>query len=202
MTTLALLRVLEEVGERLDEAGLAWALVGGLAVSARTVPRFTHDADIALGVADDHMAEQFVHRMVQEGYQTGMGLDHEATGRLATVRLIHRSQQGDAVVDLLFASSGIEAEIAAAADRLNLTRDLVVPIATVAHLIALKILARDDDKRPQDLMDLRSLLRDATDDDVIRAREALELIETRGYGRGRDLCGMLDQAVTRFRLSK
>lgn len=202
MTTLALLRVLEEVGERLEEAGLAWALVGGLAVSARTVPRFTHDADIALGVADDNLAEQFVHRMVQEGYRAGMVLDHEATGRLATVRLIHQSRQGDAVVDLLFASSGIEAEIAAAADRLNLTRDLVVPIATVAHLIALKIRARDDDKRPQDLMDLRSLLRDATDDDVIRAREALELIEMRGYGRGRDLCGMLDQAVTRFRLPK
>ena len=30
-----------------------WALVGGLAVSARTIPRFTKDLDFAVAVADD-----------------------------------------------------------------------------------------------------------------------------------------------------
>ena len=34
-----------------------FALVGGLAVSARTKPRFTRDADIAVAVASDTEAE-------------------------------------------------------------------------------------------------------------------------------------------------
>ena len=34
-------------------AGVGFALVGGLAVSARTEPRFTRDLDFAIAVADD-----------------------------------------------------------------------------------------------------------------------------------------------------
>ncbi len=41
----------------LDGLGFEWALVGGLAVSARTQPRFTADADLAVAVSDDHAAE-------------------------------------------------------------------------------------------------------------------------------------------------
>ena len=37
-----------------------WALVGGLAVSARTIPRFTKDLDFAVAVADDGEAEETV----------------------------------------------------------------------------------------------------------------------------------------------
>ena len=36
---------------------LGWALVGGLAVSARTEPRFTRDIDIVVAVEDDTRAE-------------------------------------------------------------------------------------------------------------------------------------------------
>ena len=45
-------------------------------------------------------------------------------------------------------------------------------VATRAHLIALKVLARDDRNRPQDWDDLRALLRDATDEEVRRARDS------------------------------
>lgn len=40
-----------------------WALVGGLAVSARATPRFTKDLDFAVAVADDAKAEDVVHRL-------------------------------------------------------------------------------------------------------------------------------------------
>jgi Nucleotidyl transferase AbiEii toxin, Type IV TA system len=45
-----------------------WALVGGLAVSARLEPRFTRDLDLAISVSDDRMAESLVNRFRRRGY--------------------------------------------------------------------------------------------------------------------------------------
>jgi hypothetical protein len=45
-----------------------WALIGGLAVSARTIPRFTKDLDFAVAVADDDEAEGVVHRLQSRDY--------------------------------------------------------------------------------------------------------------------------------------
>jgi hypothetical protein len=101
----------------------------------------------------------------------------------------------DIVVDLLFASSGIEPEITQAAEPLGITTGLRVPVATVRHLIALKVLARDDLDRPQDAADLRALRRVADQDDLAQAKEATALIEARGFNRGRDLRRALDDFV-------
>jgi hypothetical protein len=46
--------------------------------------------------------------------------------------------------------------------------------------------------RPQDLVDLRALLRVATAAELTRARDSLALIEARGYHRGRTLLSELD----------
>ena len=53
--------------------------------------------------------------------------------------------------------------------------------------LALKVLARDDVRRPQDIIDLRALVRTASADELARAKRALALIRSRGYHRGRDL---------------
>ncbi len=60
-------------------------------------------------------------------------------------------------------------------------------VATRAHLIAMKVLARDDRHRPQDSDDLRALLADASEDELNSVREALTLVESRGFNRGRSL---------------
>jgi len=62
----------------------------------------------------------------------------------------------------------------------------------VAILLALKLLARDDETRPQDASDLRALRLVATNDDLALARETATLITERGYSRGRDLIAMLE----------
>ena len=54
------------------------------------------------------------------------------------------------------------------------------------------MLSRDDMTRPQDLVDLRALLRVAADRDLELARTALAAITARGYHRGRDLDADLD----------
>ena len=99
------------------------------------------------------------------------------------------------VVDLLFASSGIEPEVAAAAEPLEIVPDVRLPVATVGHLIALKVLARDDATRPQDYADLRSLLATASRTDLESARSAVRLIQERGFHRDRDLPSLLEGLV-------
>jgi predicted nucleotidyltransferase len=170
--------------------GTSFALVGGLAVSARAEPRLTRDADVAVSVRDDQQAEAVVRQLVESGYRPGAVLEQYEAGRLATVRLVHRSRP-DVVIDLLFASSGIEPEIVEQAEAIEVLPGLVVPVANVGHLIAMKLLARDDRHRPADADDLNALSEIATADDWAVARNAVELISERGFHRGRDLTAAL-----------
>src|SRR5262249_41798736 len=122
-----------------------------------------------------------------------------AAGRLATVRLALAAQDvRGAVVDLLFASSGIEPEVVLAAEAIEVVPGLSVPVARLSHLIALKVLARDDRTRPQDRVDLAALLTRADPAALGEARESLALVTRRGYERGRDLQRALDAAVNEF----
>ena len=107
--------------------------------------------------------------------------------------------RGGAVVDLLFASSGIEPEIVAAADAIEAVPSFAVPVARIGHLIALKVLARDDRTRPYDRVDLAALLTRADVSALAEARESLTLIMQRGFHRGRDLLAALNAAVNEFR---
>ena len=181
-----------------DLAGLRlhWALVGGLAVSARTEPRFTRDVDLVIAVPGDQDAEQAVHALQRRGYRIDALVEQEAAGRLATARLVP-PQEDDAgiVLDVLFASSGIEPEITEAAEELDIFPGLRVPVARVGHLLALKLLSRDDRARPQDRVDLVALLRAATPADIEEARGAVALIHARGFQRDRDLSRDLDRLI-------
>lgn len=184
--------------ERLDAR---WAIVGGLAVSARAEPRTTRDVDVVVAVGTDAEAENLVRGLHVAGYRVGAVVEHEAAGRLATARLSH-SQRASLVVDILFASSGIEPEIADRSERLEILPGLSANVATIGHLLALKILARDDRTRPQDWDDIRALLQVAGEGDIRQAREALELIETRGYGRRRPLQHQLGEALAEARAAR
>jgi len=165
----------------------------GFALECRPLsPRaagFTRDADLAVAVRTDAEAEALIHRLRSSGFLIQTVVEQEAVGRPATVRLAFSPQAQTPVVDLLFASSGIETEIVAAAETLELPPALSMRVARVGHLIALKVLSRDDLRRPQDLVDLRALLRVATSDELIRARQSLAPIAARGYSRGRKVEG-------------
>ena len=173
----------------LNVIGVRWALVGGLAVSARAIPRFTKDLDFVIAVDNDAEAEVVVHRLRERNYQPVEVLEQDYVKRLSGVRLVRAGS--DVVVDLLFASSGIEKEVVASADRLEVLPRLVVPVATTAHLIALKVLAG----RSQDLTDLGYLIPEASPADLSDAREAVKLIQTRGFNREQDVMADLEQLV-------
>lgn len=190
----ALESVLRRVHRDLTDARIAFALVGGLAVSARTEPRFTRDADFAVALPGDAEAEALIRNLRGQGYQVHAVVEQDAVGRLATVRLSESPQAEAPMVDLLFASSGIELEVVA--EVIELLPGLPIAVARTGHLMALKLLARDDLSRPQDQADLRALLRVAGLDELARAREAVTLITARGYHRDRDLVSALDRMLS------
>jgi len=190
----ALESVLRRVHRDLTDARIAFALVGGLAVSARTEPRFTRDADFAVALPGDAEAEALIHNLRGQGYLVHAVVEQDAVGRLATVRLSESPQAEAPMVDLLFASSGIELEVVA--EVIELLPGLPIAVARTGHLMALKLLARDDLSRPQDQADLRALLRVAGLDELARAREAVTLITARGYHRDRDLVSALDRMLS------
>lgn len=169
-----------------------WALVGGFAVSALAEPRFTRDVDIVVAVGTDAEAESLVHALARAGYTTRTTVDHDISGRLAMVRL-QAPAPLPLLVDLRFASSGIEPELVAGAEVLDVLPDLDVPVVSRAGLVVTKLLARDDASRPQDAADLLALRGGLTADDLEEARRLAALVTARGYSRGRDLIAMVDQ---------
>jgi predicted nucleotidyltransferase len=186
--------LLRRVAGDLDALGAKWALVGGLAVSTRTEPRFTRDIDLAVSVADDREAQILVRALRARGWEIGELVEQEAVGRVATVRLCEALEGEGPVVDLLLASSGIEPEVVEAAQALEVFEGQTLPVATVAHLIVLKLLARASE-RPQDEVDLRALVGVALPADFEMAREAARAVERRGFARGRDLVSALDRLL-------
>lgn len=164
---------------------LKMAIVGGVAISARTEPRFTKDLDFAVAVASDADAEQCVFTMRQLGYEITAALEQVKQTRLSTVRLRRRGR--GPLVDLIFAATGIENEIVAAAEPVEVVGGLVTEVARVGHLIAMKLIARDDKRRPQDQLDLAALSVVADDAEWARAEASVRLIAERGFGRNRDL---------------
>ena len=183
--------VLVRVASDLDALGVGWALVGGFAVSTRCEPRFTRDVDVAVVVADDAAAEDLVRRLLVLGYAVETTVEQEHVDRMAAVRL-RAPLPGGVLTDVLLASSGIEPEIVAEADRIEVMPGLELPVATVAHLVVMKLLARDDASRPQDAADLVALRQVVAQDDLEHARQAIALVESRGYARERDLGAALD----------
>jgi hypothetical protein len=116
-------------------------------------------------------------------------------GASATVRFV-ADENASPVVDLLFASSGLEPEIVDDAEVFELFPNQPIQVARLSHLIALKLLAPGED-RPQDAVDLQALAAVAKPEDLATARAAVKLIQRRGFARGRDLQSALAGLMVR-----
>ena len=175
----------------LNAVGARWALIGGLAVGYRTEPRFTKDVDFAVAVAGQPEADGVVFRLRSRGYHPGQIFEQDYVEQTSTVRLVSTRGRSDVIVDLLFASSGIENEIVAAAGLVEVFPRLRVPVATIGHLIAMKALA----DRGQDRTDLGYLIPAASGADLAQAREAVQLIKKRGFSRESDVVANLEHYI-------
>jgi len=96
-----------------------------------------------------------------------------------------------AIVDVLSGCSGVETEIVAAAEILEVLPKLFIPVARAGHLMALKVLAG----RPQDREDVRILLREIDPKELQVARQTMLLIEERGFNEEKDLLAELEKLM-------
>jgi hypothetical protein len=140
-------------------------------------------ADIAVAVADDSEAESLTYELRLAGYTAVASVEHETRHRVSTVRLMSPS---GVKVDLLFASSGIEAEIVDRATPIDIEGAGSVPVANAEELLAMKVLSMTG-TRLQDRIDAQRLLQFTPELDLSRVREHLARITDRGYAREQDL---------------
>jgi hypothetical protein len=101
-------------------------------------------------------------------------------------------------IDLLFSSSGIETEVVREAVTIEILPDLEVPVASRPHLLAMKVLSRNDSDRVRDDLDLQGLLAEASPVDIEAAKTALKMITSRGYNRGKDLEAEFELVLARY----
>lgn len=172
-----------------------WGLAGGLAVNAWTGAGDLDDIDVVVAASGDDQAETLVRVLHERGYSAVTQVEDEDMGRLASVSLQVLGAKEEAPVQLIFASSGIEPEIAGAAVEREVF-GVRLPVAVPGHLIAMKLLSHGPG-RPQDAEDIRALLGAADGDEFQRAEDAFTLIADRGFTRGRDLRAEYQRFISR-----
>jgi predicted nucleotidyltransferase len=195
MTESVVIEALAAAAQALRQRHERFALVGGLAVSIHGEVRFTRDVDLAVAVADDEAAERLVYGLRADGFEPFASVEHGERARLSTVRLL--SPLG-VKIDLIFASSGIEAEVVERAVLIDVPGTGPLPVACVEELVAMKTLSMTN-RRLQDRIDAQRLLEHTKDLDLDRVRANLGLMRLRGYDRGENLEAKLASLLEEIR---
>jgi hypothetical protein len=97
------------------------------------------------------------------------------------------SREASIPLDILVTACGIEKNIVASATTIEILPGLSLPVASLGHLIAMKVLSQNSFDRLQDRVDLLALLRNATEQDRIVVERSLKEIVDRGFASGRNL---------------
>jgi hypothetical protein len=186
---------LEDLQDFFEQHSISWTLVGGLAISMRCAPRFTYDLDLIVLASSDQEAESIAFKLMQKGATVDCTVEQQYTQRLSLIRFQFAPHFKEKIeLDFLFASSGIEAEIIARSETLEIFSNLHIPVASISDLIALKLLSVSPE-RMKDLVDLQSLKQIATPVDLDQAKQACVLITQRGYHRELDLVDRFERWV-------
>jgi len=196
---------LRTVARDLNKLGANWALVGGLAVSVRSEPRTTKDIDLLVAPqsssSSDPMEQtgSIAERLEKLGYRNLQILMHmEPTHRLGMRVELPEVSKGSIPIDILEKTCGIESEIVLDAEPIEIFPRVIVPVASLAHLLAMKVLSNNDSDRLRDQVDIQQLLNHATKQDIDKARSSLDLIQQRGFSRGKELNKEFASLIARF----
>ena len=129
---------------------IAYALIGGLAVSLRGQPRVTADVDMVIAV-DVERALLLVAALEHSNFRPLFADVTDVVQQSFILPLRHR--RTNVKVDLAIGLSGFEQQAIARAERLSVAGTMV-SVATAEDLLIMKAMAG----RPQDDVDLRGLV--------------------------------------------
>lgn len=169
------------------QLGIHWALIGGLAVSLRTEPRTTTSVDALVAVKNPDEFDRLADRLHTVGSVGVCHWESLDTGRVSLIRSHFLGSARGVKLNLLAVWGGIGQRIVAASTPLD--AGVIVPVASLGHLLALKTLAGRD----QDLRDFPPLLSSAKTSNVNLAREALADMRIPG----RDLLAEFEEHLKR-----
>jgi len=186
---------LDRMIQCLSDCEVRFALIGGLAVSARSEPRFTRDVDLIVDTPTDADAEQLIRALLGKGYGLHAQLEQKSVNRRATCRLLQLDQSDGVIVDLFFANFGIEQEVLEKASEEELTDEISLPIVQAEDLIALKLLAVNNRNRPRDSEDILNLLEHVSTARLKRTRQLLRLMAERRPVSAQNLEQLLDKLI-------
>jgi predicted nucleotidyltransferase len=134
----------------LDSASAPYAIIGGVAVAIRSVPRFTNDVDAVLWVGEDAW-EAFLRNLEHHGFTT------RATNPIEFAKL-HRllllTDEDGVQVDLSLGALPFEQEMIRNAEPIEIAPGLIASIATPECLVVMKAVAW----RTKDIQDIREIV--------------------------------------------
>lgn len=196
----ALLSQLRRTAADLNELHAPWALIGALACSVYSQPRTTRDIDVAIAVEKADLLDSLLHALESRGYGKPGLLLHASPARRLGFRLSIPVTEGPAVpLDLLVSSSGIEPEVVRNAVPMEVLPGVIIPLASLPHILAMKVLSQNDGDRVQDRADVRQLIVRATPEEIEATRQALRLIESRGFSRGKNLLDEFEMDMQKYK---
>lgn len=152
-----LMKVLKAVVGDLEEASVAYALIGGFAMGLRGVQRATMDLDFILALEDLERADSILHY-------------HGFKRRFRSENVSHyTSDDSDwGRIDLLHAFRRPSLLMLERADDLEVTPELRLKVAKLEDIIGLKIqaLSNDPRRKDRDWIDIKSLLQFAGSESI------------------------------------
>jgi hypothetical protein len=182
-----LLNELKRITEDLNESGIPWCLAGGLALSVYAEPRTTKDVDVVAAVEEEAFINlrQF---LLLRGYRSEQVLMHVEPVRKIGFRFVIPSTNEISIpLDILTLCCGIEHQIIASAHTLDFLPGVRLPVISLGHLLAMKVLSQNDYSRLQDKVDVLALLRNASKTDIRLAKDALTDISKTKFSSGKEL---------------
>jgi predicted nucleotidyltransferase len=141
---------LDRLVRALAERSIAYAIIGGVAVSLRSTPRYTEDVDAVLWVREEAWSELIEHFRAH-------GLTAKAADPIAFAlfnRLLLLQDADGVSVDLSFGALPFEEELIRNAESIELADGLTAAIATAEFLVVMKAIAW----RPKDIQDIREIV--------------------------------------------
>ena len=148
-------RALRSLADTFERLGLAYAVIGGIAIRTYGIPRPTYDVDFTLSVARERLPEVFAAAereefSVPEVYRSGW-VDTVAHMPLVKLRFSLRDRGVDA--DIFLAETPFQQQVIQRR-RLVETLDGTIWLASPEDVVLLKLLAN----RPRDVSDVLDVL--------------------------------------------
>jgi predicted nucleotidyltransferase len=177
---------LADAVEFLENRGVSYALIGGLAASLRGQPRATADVDI-VAIIEIDAALAIAGDLDQTAFDPLFSGINEVIQRAFILPLRHRATR--VKVDIALGLSGFERQAVARATRITIAGRQVAT-ATAEDLIIMKSLAA----RPQDQQDLAGII--AAQHDRLDWDYCIRVATELGEAVGQDLAGQVRRLRT------